>query len=102
MIIKNPPKDRAEYVDIKACVRTKNNFGKYHYEDLLPGNKYILRTDETGQKLEIKAEFLGWEKEPEIKTGAGKVMNEGDYSLIFKPLSNIKVDEAYTLGFEKI
>ena len=104
MIIKKPPKNRADYVDIQASIRVRNIKDGYSYyqEDFLPGNKYILRTDEPGQELEIKVEFLGWKKEQEIKTDTGKIMNKGDYSLIFKPLGNIKVNEAYRLGFEKL
>lgn len=67
---------------------------------LIIGDTYDIETDEPGQEILFKAEFLGWRRET-IEYIKKDIPNSYYYVAIFKAIGNITIETDYTLTITK-
>ena len=69
-------------------------------EKLKIGHIYDISTDEPGQELYFKAEFLGWKKEVNKYDTPGRP-DYIYYVAIFKAIGYIEVEHSYSFGIDE-
>jgi len=69
-------------------------------EKLKIGYIYDISTDEPGQELYFKAEFLGWKKVVD-KYDSPDMPDYVYYVAIFKAIGYIEVEHSYSLGLDE-